>query len=130
MRVSFSKMDHAGVRLEDAKVIVAGGGGLDGPEGFKLIKELADLLRGSVGASRVPVDEDWVPLSMEIGQTGGNRGPDSQIARGISGASQHITGCLNSLKQSSRSIRVLMQIYLRYRILVLWLITKLYFLYL
>jgi len=75
---------------------LAGGGGLGGPEGFKLIKELADLLKGSVGATRVPVDEDWVPLSMEIGQTGKIVGPDLYIAVGISGAAQHVTGCINS----------------------------------
>jgi electron transfer flavoprotein alpha subunit len=95
-RTAFSKLDETGVRLEDAKVIVAGGGGLGGPEGFKLIKELADLLKGSVGATRVPVDEDWVPLSMEIGQTGKIVGPDLYIAVGISGAAQHVTGCINS----------------------------------
>lgn len=95
-RTSFSRIDESGVRLEDAKVIVAGGGGLGGKEGFVLIKELADLLKGSVGATRVPVDEDWVPLSMEIGQTGKIVGPELYIAVGISGAAQHITGCLNS----------------------------------
>ncbi|HCX01388.1 MAG TPA: electron transfer flavoprotein subunit alpha, partial [Syntrophaceae bacterium] len=95
-RTVFSKLDETGVRLEDAKVIVAGGGGVGGQEGFKIIKELADLLKGSVGATRVPVDEHWVPLSMEIGQTGKIVGPDMYIAVGISGAAQHITGCLNS----------------------------------
>lgn len=95
-RTAFSKFDETGVRLEDAKIIVAGGGGLGGPEGFELIKELANLLKGSVGATRVPVDEGWVPLSMEIGQTGKIVNPDLYIAVGISGASQHITGCINS----------------------------------
>ncbi|MGV8056632.1 MAG: electron transfer flavoprotein subunit alpha/FixB family protein [Smithellaceae bacterium] len=95
-RVALSELDKTGMRLEDAKVIVAGGGGMGGPEGFKLIKELADLLKGSVGATRVPVDEGYAPLSMEIGQTGKIVGPDIYIAVGISGAAQHVTGCLNS----------------------------------
>jgi electron transfer flavoprotein alpha subunit len=95
-RTVFGKLDETGVRLEDAKVIVAGGGGLGGSEGFGLIKELANLLKGSVGATRVPVDEHWVPLSMEIGQTGKIVNPDLYIAVGISGAAQHITGCINS----------------------------------
>lgn len=95
-RTGFSKLDESGLRLEDAKVIVAGGGGLGGPAGFELVKQLADLLKGAVGATRVPVDENWVPLSMEIGQTGKIVSPDLYIAVGISGAAQHITGCLNS----------------------------------
>jgi len=90
------KLPLEGIKLEEAKVIVAGGGGLGGPEGFELIKELARILRGAVGATRVPVDEKWVPLSMEIGQTGKIVSPDLYIAIGISGAAQHITGCLSS----------------------------------
>lgn len=85
-----------GIKLEDAKVIVAGGGGIGGPEGFDMIKDLARRIGGEVGATRVPVDENWVPLSMEIGQTGKIVNPELYIAIGISGAAQHITGCLNS----------------------------------
>jgi len=92
------RLPAEGIKLEEARVIVAGGGGLGGPEGFEMIKELALLLRGAVGATRVPVDEKWVPLSMEIGQTGKIVSPDLYIAVGISGAAQHITGCLNSKK--------------------------------
>ncbi|MFH1079023.1 MAG: electron transfer flavoprotein subunit alpha/FixB family protein [Pseudomonadota bacterium] len=92
------KMEAEGIKLEDAKVIVAGGGGLGGTEGFAMIKQLADLLGGVVGATRVPVDENWVPLSMEIGQTGKIVSPELYIAIGISGAAQHITGCINSKK--------------------------------
>jgi electron transfer flavoprotein alpha subunit len=63
-----------------------------------MIKELANLLGGVVGATRVPVDENWVPLSMEIGQTGKIVSPELYVAIGISGAAQHITGCINSKK--------------------------------
>lgn len=91
-------LETEGVKLEDAKVIVAGGGGLGGKAGFEMMKQLADLLGGVVGATRVPVDENWVPLSMEIGQTGKIVSPELYIAIGISGAAQHITGCINSKK--------------------------------
>jgi electron transfer flavoprotein alpha subunit len=96
--VEAKKQEMEGVKLEDAKVIVAGGGGLGGPAGFDMIRQLADLLGGVVGATRVPVDENWVPLSMEIGQTGKIVSPELYIAIGISGAAQHITGCINSKK--------------------------------
>jgi len=96
--VEARKQEAEGVKLEDAKVIVAGGGGLGGVAGFEMIKHLADLLGGVVGATRVPVDENWVPLSMEIGQTGKIVSPELYIAIGISGAAQHITGCINSKK--------------------------------
>ncbi|HOD97580.1 MAG TPA: electron transfer flavoprotein subunit alpha/FixB family protein [Syntrophales bacterium] len=92
------KTEAEGIKLEDAKVIVSGGGGLGGTEGFAMIKELADLLGGVVGATRVPVDENWVPLSMEIGQTGKIVSPELYIAIGISGAAQHVTGCISSKK--------------------------------
>lgn len=96
--IEAKRVDAEGVKLEDAKIIVSGGGGLGGPDGFAMIKELADLLGGVVGATRVPVDENWVPLSMEIGQTGKMVSPELYIAIGISGAAQHITGCINSKK--------------------------------
>jgi electron transfer flavoprotein alpha subunit len=96
--VEAKRMETEGVKLEDAKVIVAGGGGLGGPKGFEMIGELAKLMGGVVGATRVPVDENWVPLSMEIGQTGKIVSPDLYIAIGISGAAQHITGIVNSKK--------------------------------
>ncbi len=96
--VSVKKLETNGVKLEDAKIIVAGGGGLGSADGFTIIKELADTLGGVIGATRVPVDENWVPLSIEIGQTGKIVSPDLYIAIGISGAAQHITGILNSKK--------------------------------
>lgn len=85
-----------GVKLEEANVIVAGGGGIGGKEGFQLIEDLAQQLHGAVGISRVPCDEDWMPKSLEIGQTGHMVNPDLYIAIGISGAPQHLAGCLNS----------------------------------
>ncbi len=85
-----------GVELEKAKVIVAGGGGIGSKDGFEGIKELARVLGGAIGATRVPVDEKWVPHSVEIGQTGKIVNPDLYIAIGISGATQHVTGILGS----------------------------------
>lgn len=96
--VNCERIQEEGIRLEDAKTIVAGGGGLGGAKGFELIGELARLLNAAVGATRVPVDEKWVPHHMEIGQTGKIVSPDLYIAIGISGATQHVTGCLGSGK--------------------------------
>lgn len=88
--------DVKGIRLEEAKVIVTGGGGIGGKEGFQLIKELAQILGGAVGISRVPCDEGWMPAGHEIGQTGHMVSPDLYIAVGISGAPQHLAGCSGS----------------------------------
>jgi electron transfer flavoprotein alpha subunit len=82
-----------GIKLEDAKVIVAGGGGIGGSEGFKILEELARVLGGTIGVTRVPCDEGWMPLSLEIGQTGHIVSPNLYIAVAISGAPQHMTGC-------------------------------------
>jgi electron transfer flavoprotein alpha subunit len=85
-----------GSRLEDAKVIVSGGRGLNGPEGFKVLEELASMLGGVVGASRVPCDLGWCPRSWQIGLTGKTVLPELYIAVGISGAGHHMAGCGNS----------------------------------
>jgi electron transfer flavoprotein alpha subunit len=90
------KEESKGIRLEDAKVIVAGGGGIGGKEGFKLIEEVALTLRAAVGTSRVPCDEGWMPKNLEIGQTGHMVSPDVYISIGISGAPQHLAGCSGS----------------------------------
>jgi len=91
------KEEVTGIKLEDAPVIVSGGRGMGGPEPFKtILKELADLVHGAVGASRPPADNGWVPEAAHVGLTGKIVAPDVYIAVAISGASQHIAGCLGS----------------------------------
>jgi electron transfer flavoprotein alpha subunit len=82
----------AAASIEEARVIVAGGRGVGGPEGFGLLQELADELGGVVGATRAAVDAGWIPYAVQIGQTGKIVKPQLYLAIGISGAIQHKVG--------------------------------------
>jgi electron transfer flavoprotein alpha subunit len=80
------------VNLKDAKVIVAGGRGTGSKEGFEIIREIANLLGGEIGATRACTDVHWIEETYEIGQTGQSVSPDLYIGAGISGAPQHMSG--------------------------------------
>ena len=90
------EMDGENVDLEGAEIIVSGGRGVGGPEGFATIKALADALGATVGASRAAVDAGWIAHAHQVGQTGKTVGPKLYIACGISGAIQHIAGMSSS----------------------------------
>ena len=84
------------VDLEGAEIIVTGGRGVGGPEGFETIKLLADALGATVGASRAAVDSGWISHAHQVGQTGKTVGPKLYIACGVSGAIQHVAGMSGS----------------------------------
>jgi electron transfer flavoprotein alpha subunit len=92
------RVSEAGAQapIEEARIIVAGGRGVGGTEGFGLVQELADALGGAVGATRAAVDSGWIPYSQQIGQTGKMVKPELYLALGISGAIQHKVGMRTS----------------------------------
>ena len=90
------KEEIEGIKLEDAPVVISGGRGIGGAEGFKQLAELAKLMKGAVGASRPACDSGWMPDTSQVGLTGKIVAPDFYLAIGISGSSQHMTGCSGS----------------------------------
>jgi len=93
VRAAESAGRTGGVSLATARVVVGGGRGVGGADGFAPLEELADLLGGVVGVSRVVTSEGWRPHKQQVGQTGTKITPELYLACGISGAIQHIAGC-------------------------------------
>jgi electron transfer flavoprotein alpha subunit len=85
-----------GIRLEDAEVVVCGGRGIGSADGFTQLEELAKLLKGAVGATRPPCDNEWVAAGAQIGLTGKIVAPELYLAIALSGSSQHMSGCSGS----------------------------------
>ena len=84
--------EAAAASIEEARVVVVGGRGIGGPEGFGILGELATELGGAVGATRAAVDAGWVPFNIQVGQTGRTIRPAAYIGLGVSGAIQHTVG--------------------------------------
>ena len=93
VRAVESPAGAGGASLATARVVVGGGRGVGGPDGFAALEELAGLLGGVVGVSRVVTSEGWRPHKQQVGQTGTKITPELYLACGISGAIQHIAGC-------------------------------------
>jgi electron transfer flavoprotein alpha subunit len=91
--VDMVKEEVAGIKLEDAEVIVTGGRGIGSSEGFQELEPLAKALGAAIGATRPPCDNGWVPASLQVGLTGKIVSPTLYIAVALSGSSQHIAGC-------------------------------------
>jgi electron transfer flavoprotein alpha subunit len=90
------KEEQEGIKLEEAKVVVAGGRGMGGPEGFDQLQEIADIFGGAVGASRPPCDSEWISSTAQVGITGKIVAPDVYLAVAVSGSSQHLSGMADS----------------------------------
>jgi electron transfer flavoprotein alpha subunit len=93
---TIKEVSDIAVNLQEVDIIVSGGRGLGSVKGFELLKELAELLSGALGASRAAVDEGWISYSHQVGQTGKTVCPKIYIACGISGAVQHLVGMQSS----------------------------------
>jgi electron transfer flavoprotein alpha subunit len=91
-----SAAEAGGTSLATARVVVGGGRGVGGPDGFAPLEELASLLGGTVGVSRVVTSQGWRPHRQQVGQTGTKISPELYLACGISGAIQHMAGCLGA----------------------------------
>jgi len=96
VRATVSAERGGGVSLATARVVVGGGRGVGGPDGFAPLEELADLLGGALGVSRVVTSQGWRPHRQQVGQTGTRITPELYLACGISGAIQHMAGCLSA----------------------------------
>jgi electron transfer flavoprotein alpha subunit len=94
--VDFVKGDPKGIDISEADIIVAGGRGMESKGSFNFIEEMADLIGGSVGGSRVAADKGWIPFSRQVGISGKTTTPEIFIACGISGAVQFQAGMKNS----------------------------------
>ncbi len=90
------EVSEVALNLHEANIIVAGGRGVGGDKGFKVLFELAEALNGSIAASRAAVDEGWIPYRHQVGQTGKTVGPTLYIACCISGAVHHVVGMQSS----------------------------------
>jgi electron transfer flavoprotein alpha subunit len=93
VRATESAEQGGGMSLATAKVVIGGGRGVGGPEGFAALEDLAGLLGGVVGVSRVVTSQGWRPHRQQVGQTGTKISPELYLACGISGAIQHMAGC-------------------------------------
>ena len=96
VRATVSAERSGGVSLATARVVVGGGRGVGGPDGFGPLEELAGLLGGALGVSRVVTSQGWRPHRQQVGQTGTRITPELYLACGISGAIQHMAGCLSA----------------------------------
>lgn len=95
-RIRFEEEQEVTMNIAEANIIVSGGRGMQEPANFEMLRELASVLGGGVGASRAAVDSNWVPYSHQVGQTGKTVCPKIYIACGISGQIQHLAGMSSS----------------------------------